>query len=186
MSRFEFCTSALNGVYAIRRTVAEDHRGFFSRFFCAEEFAEIGLTAPIVQINHSFTRKMGTVRGMHFQHPPHAETKIVSCLKGSVFDVAVDLRYGSKTFLKWHGEILTSENHKSLFIPEGFAHGFQTLSADCELIYLHTSAYDLHAEGALNAIDPQIAIEWPLAIAEMSNRDRSHPLIGSDYKGICI
>lgn len=165
---------------------SEDNRGFFSRFFCAEEFATLGLAAPIVQINHTVTLKKGAVRGMHFQYPPHAETKIVSCLNGIIFDVAVDLRRGSKTFLKWHGEILSSENRKSLFIPEGFAHGFQTLSENCELIYLHTAPYTVDTEGALNAVDPSLGIDWPLPISEMSGRDKLHPFIGSDFKGVAL
>ena len=112
---------------------------------------------------------------MHFQHPPHAETKFISCLTGEVFDVAVDLRRGSPTFLLWHAEILSADNHKTFIIPEGFAHGFQTLTKDCEILYLHTTAYRADAEGGLNASDPRLGIQWPLSIAEQSARDSHIP-----------
>lgn len=184
MSRFDFYHTSLTGVVVVERKVIKDLRGFFSRFFCAEEFSKIGLTKPIVQINHTLTRKAGAVRGMHFQYPPNAETKIVSCLHGEIFDVAVDLRKGSKTFLHWHAEVLSSQNQKSLLIPEGFAHGFQALSKDCELIYLHTAPYSQPAEGALNIADPSLAIAWPLPVIEMSERDRAHPFVNAEFKGI--
>ena len=121
---------------------------------------------------------------MHFQLPPHAETKLVSCLRGEIFDVAVDLRKNSPTFLQCHGEVLSESNHRSLLIPEGFAHGFQALSDDCELIYLHTAAYEASAEGALNAIDQRLAIAWPMVITEISDRDRRHPMLAADFEGI--
>ena len=108
-----------------------------------------------MQINHTLTGRRGTVRGMHYQRPPHAETKFISCLRGEVFDVAVDLRHDSPTFLRWHAEVLSAENHRTLVVPEGFAHGFQTLAEDCELLYLHTAAFAADSEGALNANDPR-------------------------------
>jgi dTDP-4-dehydrorhamnose 3,5-epimerase len=123
---------------------------------------------------------------MHFQHPPHAETKFVSCLRGEVFDVAVDLRQGSPTFLHWHAEILTADNHKTLVIPEGCAHGFQTLTKDCEMLYLHTNAYRADAEGGLNAIDTRLAILWPLPITEQSERDSTHPFVSEDFCGVTV
>jgi dTDP-4-dehydrorhamnose 3,5-epimerase len=184
VSRFDFCPTPLSGLTLVQRKAVDDARGFFSRFFCDVEFRAAGLHKHVEQINHTFTRKKGAVRGMHFQYPPHAEIKIVNCLKGEIFDVAVDLRKGSATFLRWHAEILSAENRKSLLIPEGFAHGFQTLTNDCELIYLHTTAFRPEAEGALNAADPRLAITWPLPIAEFSERDQTHPFIGSDYDGV--
>ena len=186
MSRFEFISAPLAGLIKVQRKVIEDHRGFLSRFYCAEEFREAGLNKPVAQINHTLTRSKGAVRGMHFQYPPHAETKLVSCMHGEIYDVAVDLRYGSPTFLQWHGVVLSGQNRLSLLIPEGFAHGFQTLTEDCELIYLHTSAYQPEYEGALNAADPSLAITWPLPIEEISERDRDHKLIGQEFKGIAI
>ena len=146
----------------VQRKATEDYRGFLSRFYCIEAFAGAGIKKPIVQINQTLTRKKGAVRGLHFQHAPHAEIKLVSCLKGEVLDVAVDIRRTSQTFLKWHGEILSAANRKSLLIPEGYAHGFQALTEDCELIYLHTSAYHPDAEGALNVTDPALSIDLSL------------------------
>lgn len=141
---------------------------------------------PIAQINHTLTRMKGAVRGMHYQRPPHVEVKVVSCLHGEVFDVAVDLRRGSPTFLQWHGVVLSAANRRSLLIPEGFAHGFQALREDCELIYLHTAPYRPEAEEALNAEDPRLGIGWPLPITELSERDRNHGWIKQDYQGITL
>lgn len=177
MSLFNIISTPLSGLKVVQRKVTKDHRGFFSRLYCDEEFRAFGVDKSIVQVNHSLTRKIGAVRGLHFQYPPHAEIKLVNCLKGEIWDVAVDLRSGSPTYLQWYGEILSATNNKSLLIPEGFAHGFQALSEDCELIYFHTAAYQAEAEGALNVEDPQLNIEWPLAIADLSQRDRSHPFI---------
>jgi len=124
------------------------------------------------------------VRGLHFQYPPHAETKFVSCIRGKVFDVAVDLREGSSTFLQYHAVTLTEENSRTFLIPEGFAHGFQTLSKNCEMLYFHTETYHPDSEGALNATDTHINIKWPLEITERSERDQSHSIISSSFKGI--
>jgi dTDP-4-dehydrorhamnose 3,5-epimerase len=186
MARFDFIKTPLLDLRVVQRRGLEDHRGFLSRFYCIEEFAELGMGKPIAQINHTLTRKKGAVRGLHFQYPPHAETKFVSCLKGEVFDVAIDLRRGSPTFLHWHGEVLSATNRKSLLIPEGYAHGFQALSDDCELIYLHTSTYHSESESALNVNDPMLAIAWPLAITEISDRDRNHQLLGQDFQGMTL
>jgi len=184
MSRFRLTSTPLAGLILIERLRAEDSRGFFSRFFCAEEFAEAGFLSSIAQINHTFTARKGTVRGLHFQHPPHAEDKLVSCLRGEILDVAVDLRQSSDTFLQWHAEILSATNSRSLLIPQGFAHGFQTLSDDSELIYLHSHKYVPNAEGALNALDPLLSIEWQLDITDISDRDVLHPFISPHFTGV--
>jgi dTDP-4-dehydrorhamnose 3,5-epimerase len=184
MSHFAVVPTPLSDLMVVERQRVEDSRGFFSRFFCAEELRECGFARPIAQINHTLTRRRGTVRGLHYQRPPDAEDKFVSCLRGEVFDVAVDLRQGSPTFLRWHGEILSAANRKSLLVPRGFAHGFQTLADDCELLYLHSHPYVPQAEGALNAADPLLAIPWPLAFADISERDRSHALLGREFTGI--
>ena len=184
MNRFTVNTLPLPGLMLVERLRQGDSRGFLSRLFCAEELSAFGWNKPIAQINHSHTARRGTVRGMHFQLPPDAESKLVICLHGEVFDLAVDLRRNSPTFLRWHGVLLSAENQRSVLIPEGFAHGFQTLSDDCELIYLHSAAYRSGAEGAVNATDPRLAINWPLAITEMSDRDRAHPLLGAQFEGI--
>lgn len=186
MSRFDFIPTPLIGLVLVQRKTLEDQRGFLSRLYCAEEFRGAGIDKPIDQINHTLTRKKGAVRGLHFQYHPYSETKLVSCLKGEVFDVAVDLRHDSPTFLHWHGEILSAENRKSLIIPEGYAHGFQALTEDCELIYLHTMAYHSEAEGALNVVDPRLNIAWPLPVSDLSERDSNHPFISSDFQGIIL
>jgi dTDP-4-dehydrorhamnose 3,5-epimerase len=182
--RFDFISTPLAGLTVIQRKPMQDERGFFERMFCAHEMREAGLTKPIVQINRSVTQGTGAVRGMHFQYPPLAETKIVSCMNGEIFDVAVDIRENSPTFLGWHGEILSAENCRSLLIPEGFAHGFQTLADECELLYLHTAPYTAEAEGALNARDPRLGIVWPRAITDMSERDQSQSFIRDDFEGV--
>ena len=186
MARFDIFQTDLNGLKVIVRKPILDERGFFERLFCADEFRALGLHKSISQINHTLTRNKGAARGLHFQYPPHAEIKVVSCLQGSVFDVAVDLRKDSPTFLKWHAEILSSDNQKSLFIPEGFAHGFQTLTENCELVYLHSESYKQEAEGALNLRDPAIGIKWPMPFTELSERDRNHHLINHDFIGITL
>lgn len=184
MSRFRFLDTPLTGLRCVERTRLEDERGFLSRIFCAEEFSTASAGMSIAQINQTMTRRRGSIRGLHFQHPPHAEAKLVNCIHGTIFDVAVDLRANSPTFLQWHGEILSAENRKALFIPQGFAHGFQTLSDDCEMLYLHSTAYQPAAEGALNALDPRLAIRWPEALTDMSERDRNHPLLTTSFTGI--
>ena len=128
----------------------------------------------------------GTVRGMHFQYPPHSETKIVTCLRGAVCDVAVDLREGSPTFLLHHVVCLSETNHFSLLIPEGFAHGFQTLAPNCEMLYFHTADYRADAEGALNVLDPKLAINWPRDVTAISERDKQHPFLAGDFRGVAI
>ena len=186
MLRFDFIATPLGGLLLVQRKAIEDDRGFLSRFYCAEKFREAGINKPVAQINHTLTRKRGAVRGMHFQHPPYAETKMVSCLKGEILDVAVDLRRDSPTFLHWHGEIISATNRKSLLIPEGFAHGFQALTEDCELIYLHTAFYRAEAEGALNVADPKLSIAWPLPIGDLSVRDRNHAFIDENFQGVVV
>jgi dTDP-4-dehydrorhamnose 3,5-epimerase len=156
------------------------------RLFCSSELAEVIEGTSIAQINHTLTRARGTVRGLHFQHPPYAEIKLVTCLHGEVFDVAVDLRRGSPTFLSWHAERLSGENHRTLAIPRGFAHGFQTLSEDCEMLYLHSAAYQPAAEAGLNPRDPRLAIHWPDEIAQLSERDASHPFIDESFQGVSL
>jgi len=186
MSSFDFINTPLMDLKVILRKKLEDHRGYLSRFYCADEFISAGVNKTIAQINHTLTKAKGTIRGLHFQYLPYTEVKLVSCLKGEIWDVAVDLRCNSPTFLQWHGEILTADNCKSLLIPEGFAHGFQTLSQDCELIYLHTEKYQSESEGALNVLDPSLNIDWPLPIGELSDRDRKHPFIDKTFQGLTL
>jgi dTDP-4-dehydrorhamnose 3,5-epimerase len=128
----------------------------------------------------------GAVRGLHYQRPPAAETKIVSCLRGAIFDVAADIRRGSPTFLGWHGEVLSAENRRTLVVPEGFAHGFQVLEPDTEVLYLTTAPWDATAEGAVNATDPRLGIAWPLPISQRSSRDEAHPVLDDSFLGIAV
>ena len=183
-ARFTFHPTPLAGLVLIERKPISDERGYLERLFCADEFANEGMRLPVFQANQTVTRRKGTVRGMHFQFPPHAETKLVSCLAGSVFDVVIDLRRGSPTFMKWHGEELSAGNHKSLLIPAGFAHGLQTLEDDCELLYFHSAAFAAEAEGGIHPQEPKIGIAWPLPITDMSTRDRNHPALATDFKGL--
>lgn len=185
-ARFDIAATVLTGLNVLTRKHIGDSRGWFERMFCVDELQEVLGKRSVVQINRTLTQKKGSVRGMHFQRLPSAEMKFVSCLRGEVFDVAVDLRLGSATFLQWHAELLSADNDKTLVIPEGFAHGFQTLADDCEMFYLHTAAYDPAAEGGLNPQDPALAIAWPMPISEISLRDMCHPLITYEFKGVQI
>jgi dTDP-4-dehydrorhamnose 3,5-epimerase len=184
MSRFSIHETPLADLYILERHPLEDNRGFLERIFCHEELGSYLQGKTIRQINHTLTRKAGIVRGIHFQHPPHDETKIVTCLRGKVLDVVVDLRKGSQTFLMHHCTVLTDESFQSLLIPEGFAHGFQTLKADCEILYFHTADYKADAEGGINALDQRLNIEWPLPVTERSERDHNHPMLAADFSGI--
>ncbi len=186
MARFQFAATPLAGLCSLQGTRLQDARGFLERLYCAEEFSAAGWQGQIAQINHSYTRRRGAVRGLHFQHAPCAEDKLVHCLRGEVFDVAVDLRQGSPTLLRWHGVVLSASNGHALLIPRGFAHGFQALSDDCELLYLHSSPFVQQAEGALNVRDPRLAIAWPEPITELSARDAAHALLGPDYAGVRV
>jgi dTDP-4-dehydrorhamnose 3,5-epimerase len=184
LSRFEVHALPIEGVQRIRRLPLEDARGFLARLFCAEELAPAGWVGRVQQINHTLTRETGSVRGLHYQRPPHAETKLVSCLAGKVWDVVVDLRPHSPTYLKWHAEELSADNHAALLIPQGVAHGFQALEPDVQLLYLHSQAYAPQAEAGLNPLDPRLAIEWPLPVRNLSERDSRHPLLSADFVGV--
>ncbi len=186
MSRFTVTDLSLAGLKQIERQPLGDSRGFLSRLFCAQELAAAGWHKPIAQINHTHTAQRGTVRGMHYQQPPHAEMKLVTCIQGEVWDVAVDLRAGSPTFLHWHAELLSADNQRAMLIPEGFAHGFQTLSDHVALLYCHTAPHNSAAEAALNAQDPSLAIQWPINITELSARDANHPLINTQFIGVSL
>jgi dTDP-4-dehydrorhamnose 3,5-epimerase len=176
----------LKDAYDIVPTPFTDNRGFFARVFCKKELSLIGLSKDIVQINHSLTVQKGAIRGMHFQYPPNAEIKIIRCLHGAVFDTIIDLRKDSPTFLKWHGEILSKKNMKMLYVPEGFAHGFQTLDKGCELLYYHTEFYKPEYEGSVRYDDPAIGISWPMKVTDISIKDKSYPFLQDDFRGIEI
>jgi len=164
----------------------QDERGSFARLFCLNSFSLPLKDKRITQINSSITKKTGTIRGLHFQNSPALETKFVRCIKGKVFDVVVDLRASSETFLQWIGFELSEENRKMLVIPEGCAHGFQTLENDSEMLYFHTEFYSPEHEGGILFDDPAVGIDWPLTCSHISNRDLNLKRIDKDYKGILL
>ena len=181
-----FFKTKLKGLFVIEPEIYEDNRGNFYRVFCQNELKQIGYNKSIVQINQSFNKKKSTIRSMHFQYPPMAEIKIVRCTAGSIFDVAIDLRANSPTYLQWYSETLSAENKKMIYIPEGFAHGFQTLEDNIEIIYLHTEFYSSELESAVRYNDPKFNISWPLELTVISERDKNHPLINGDFKCISL
>lgn len=176
----------IEGVYLIHLTPFQDDRGMFARVFCKNEFAVIRENLEFVQVNFSQTVSKGTVRGMHFQYPPHAESKLIRCIRGKILDVVVDIRENSPTFLQHVAVELSEENKTAIFVPEGFAHGFQTLEPNTELLYQHTSFYTPGAEGALNYKDPALNIAWPMEVTELSEKDKNTPFLTPDFKGIHI
>jgi dTDP-4-dehydrorhamnose 3,5-epimerase len=182
----KFQEAKLKDCYLIDLDKHEDQRGSLNRIFCQKTLSPLLKGKSIRQINRTFTRKEGTVRGLHFQKLPFAEIKIVSCIKGEVWDVAVDLRKGSPTFLHYCTVNLSENNPQCFFIPEGFAHGFQTLTPNCEMLYFHTEDYNIDAEGAINSADPLISIKWPKFITEKSERDSNHPMLDKNFPGIEI
>lgn len=163
-----------------------DARGAFLRLFCAQELQPLLGHRQIAQINQSRTSNVGAVRGLHFQHRPHAEMKMIRCLRGRVWDVAVDLRVESPTFLRWYAHELAQDDAQMLVIPEGFAHGFQVLEPESELLYLHTALYHPPAESGLRYDDPRLAIAWPLPPQDLSPRDQAHPLLNADFTGVTL
>lgn len=179
-----FNETVLSGCFVIDLEPGVDERGWFARTYCKEEFRNIGHEKEWLQLNHSFTTQRETIRGMHFQWPPFSEIKLVRCIAGAVYDVVIDLRKDSSTFLKYFGVKLSAGNRKMIYIPEGFAHGFQTLADDTELIYHHTSMYTPGAEEGIKYDDPLINIEWPLPAANISVRDNSFSLLNENFKGL--
>jgi dTDP-4-dehydrorhamnose 3,5-epimerase len=183
---FDLFDTPITDLKIIQRKLISDDRGFLSRLYCQADFKLMGFNKPVSQINQTLTKKIGTIRGLHYQLPPFAEVKLVTCIKGEIFDVAIDLRKNSHTYLNWHAEILSENNQKSFLIPEGFAHGFQTLTDGCELIYLHSAPYNKEHERGLNYADKKFDIRWPLNVSEISDRDRIHPLIQNSFEGIVL
>jgi dTDP-4-dehydrorhamnose 3,5-epimerase len=173
-----------SGAYIINTSPFIDIRGKFARFFCQQELSTVLGKREILNINFSSTEKKGTMRGLHYQRPPGAEMKLARCIRGSVFDVIVDVRKNSPTFLQWFGTELSAENMKMILIPEGFAHGFQSLENSVEMLYLHTAFYSQECEDALNCKDPTLNIAWPLEMTEISEKDNNHPFINSDFMGV--
>jgi dTDP-4-dehydrorhamnose 3,5-epimerase len=174
-----FCETPLKGSFVLDLDKREDERGFFARAFCKGEFEQHSLESRIVQSNLSYSRSEGTLRGMHYQAAPHEETKLVRCIRGAIYDVIIDLRPDSATRLKWFGVELTAENHRMLFVPAGFAHGFQTLEKDCEVFYEVSEFYSSGAERGIRWNDPLFQIRWPIPeTSVISAKDANWP----DYR----
>jgi dTDP-4-dehydrorhamnose 3,5-epimerase len=175
-----FTETALSGAWLIEPTPTWDDRGSFTRTFCEKEFADCGLVNRFVQHSHSHSVRKGTLRGMHFQEAPFGEVKLVSCAQGAMFDVIIDLRHGSLTRYRWLGFELTPDNQRQLYIPSGFAHGFQTLAEDTVVSYLISQFYTPHASRGVRYNDPAFAIDWPAEAAAISEKDRTWPLLGQE------
>lgn len=167
-----FTETGLPGAYVVGIKRIEDDRGFFARGFCRREFEEAGLDPTLVQINLARSIRKGTLRGMHFQEAPHAENKLVRCTRGAIYDVMVDLRADSPTFKRWFGLELTDENHQMLYVPKGFAHGYQTLTDDAEMCYQTSQFYAGGSARGVRYDDPAFGINWPLAVSVISEADR--------------
>lgn len=170
-----FIETKLKGAYVIELEKLEDQRGFFARTWDGKEFEQRGLVGKAAQQSISFNNSIGTIRGMHYQKAPYQETKLVRCTRGGKFDVIIDLRPKSPTFKRWFGIELTADNYRMLYVPYGFAHGFQTLREDTEVIYLMSEVYNPEAEVGLRYNDPTIGIEWPLPVTAVSENDLNWP-----------
>ncbi len=181
-----FTPLALKGAFTIDVQPSQDSRGFFTRTFCEKEFAEYDLVQHFVQANHSGTHGKGVIRGMHFQKSPFCEVKLVKCVQGAIFDVIVDVRAGSPTFLQWFGAELTAENKRMMYVPAGFAHGFQSLSEYSEITYLVSAFYHKESEGGVRYNDPAVNIEWPLPVSLVSDKDMQIPFVDGNFKGVIL
>ena len=182
-NNFEFIKTNFNGVFLIKKKKRSDSRGFFQRIYCIKEYEQF-LKKKIVNVNNSLTLQKGTIRGMHYQLKPFSEVKIISCIKGSIYDVIIDIRKNSPTFLKYFSARLDPINNFSLIVPEGFAHGFQSLEKNSEIIYLTTAFYSSKKERGLYSLDRKIKIKWPIKKIYMSEKDQAQPLIDDCFEGI--
>lgn len=180
---FGVSETEISGLNILTRLNYMDERGRFSKLYSSEQLKRYGFFNGIAQVNFSQTNNIGTVRGLHYQTMPYSDTKIVACVRGAVWDVAVDIRESSPTFLQWHAEEISSSNNKMMVIPAGFAHGFQSLSNDVELVYLHSREYIPDMERTLSVSDPKLSIRWPLEISNLSARDFNCKFINGDFKG---
>ncbi|MFT5166255.1 MAG: dTDP-4-dehydrorhamnose 3,5-epimerase [Saprospiraceae bacterium] len=181
-----FHKTPLSGAYYIDLAPFSDERGLFARTFCKKEFEAIGHHKEFVQLNHSRNTFKGTIRGLHYQNPPFSEIKLIRCIKGAVYDILVDLRKDSPTFLQHYGLELSEENMRMIYIPEGFAHGFQTLEDNTELIYHHTAFYTPGMESGLKFDNTLLGINWPLPPTVVSEKDQTHPPIDAAFAGIIL
>ena len=178
-SSVKFSETSLAGLWRIELELREDERGFLARTYCEKEFSGHGLNTQWPQCNLTLTKKRGMIRGMHFQAEPKPEIKLIRCSRGAIFDVLVDVRRGSPTFGKWEGFELSAENHRTLYVPGGFAHGFQCLTDNCEVVYQMSEFYFADLARGIRFDDPQVGIKWPLASPALSERDKNLPLLSS-------
>lgn len=176
----------IEGLFILERKKRGDERGFFERIYCGEELATCGWTGGIAQVNHSFTAERGTCRGLHYQLPPFDDYKLVSCLRGAVWDVVLDLRHGSPSFLQHFSIELSEQNATGLLIPPGCAHGFQTLSESVDLLYCHSKRYAPDYEAGVHALDTRLSIAWPLPVSRLSPRDAAFAFLSDDFQGVQI
>ena len=180
----KFETTGFDDVVVVTPEMHGDERGAFGRIYCEREFEQAGINFRPVQINHSINKNKGTIRGMHFQYAPHAEGKFVKCISGRIQDVIIDIRKGSSTFLQHYAIELSEENLLMLYVPPGFAHGFQTLEDNSNLIYMASASYAPSAEDGLHFQDPRLNLKWPLSATEVSERDKQHRFLDTGYEGI--
>lgn len=186
MSRFKFNKTCFKDLFFMDLKSLKDSRGYFKRLYCENEFMNFMNKKSISQINYTFTKRKGSIRGLHYQIKPYSEIKIITCIKGEVYDVMVDLRKNSPTFLKYFSIILSEKNYKMMIIPAGFAHGFQTLKDKSEMLYFHSKPFNEKSERGLNPLDPRLNIQWPLKLTKISNKDKNHFFLKRDFKGIKI
>lgn len=184
MTDFTLQATELKGLYLIQQKVFCDDRGRFARLFCQSRLTAQGRPFAIRQINHSRTVEQGSVRGLHYQKAGYAESKLITCVRGAVWDVVVDLRPQSPTYLQWHAEELRADDGRSLLIPAGFAHGFQSLTENSEVLYLTDADYAPVHEAGLSVNDPVLAISWPLPVKNLSAKDASHPMLDEHFQGV--
>jgi len=182
----KFIDTSFDGLWVIEPEIKSDSRGFLTRLFCKNEFSSINITKEFVQENLTLTKVKGTFRGFHYQPAPYSEVKLVRCIKGKVFDIVIDLRNNSKTFLKNFTIELNEEKLNMLLIPEGFAHGFQTLTDNCLMLYLHTNFYNSQHERGIKYCDPLIKCSLPLPLKDISERDKNHPVLKLTDEGIIL
>ncbi|MBN8852365.1 MAG: dTDP-4-dehydrorhamnose 3,5-epimerase [Sphingobacteriales bacterium 50-39] len=182
----KFLPAGLPGAFIVEPEPYADTRGWFARMYCRKEFASIGYDMEWVQMNQSYTKQEGSIRGLHFQLPPYQEIKLVRCIVGRVWDVIVDVRQDSPGFLKWVGLELSAANKRALYIPAGFAHGFQTLTDDCEMLYCHSMEYIPGYESGIRFDDPAVGVDWQLPMTMISDKDKRLPLLTDQFKGIKI
>jgi dTDP-4-dehydrorhamnose 3,5-epimerase len=185
-ARFEVTDTPLSGLKVLRRKRLGDARGYLTRLFDAEELSEIGWPNSVFQVNETGTTARGIVRGFHYQKPPFAEAKLITVLKGAVLDIAIDLRRGSPTFLRHHAVELSEDSDLSYLLPQGFAHGYQALTADVRMVYIHSAPYRAEAEAGLNVTDSRLGIAWPLPVENLSARDQGFALLDDDFEGVTV